>query len=63
MNMIITFISMDVLKKLLIGLITNNTIRKIEIKQQMQIFFVDENSMSLTSIAIFFYINIIYIKL
>jgi len=54
---------MDVLKKLLIGLITNNTIRKIEIKQQMQIFFVDENSMSLTSIAIFFYINIIYIKL
>jgi hypothetical protein len=61
--MIITFISIDVLKKLLIGLITNNTIRKIEIKQQMQIFFVDENSMSLTSIAIFFYINIIYIKL
>lgn len=63
MHMIITFIIMDVLKKLPSGPITNNTIRKIEIKQPMQIFFVDENSMSLTSITIFFYINIIYIKL
>jgi len=61
--MITTFINMDVLKKLLSGLITNSRIRKMEIKQQMQIFFVDEKSMSLTSIAIFFYINIIYIKL
>ena len=44
--MIISFINIDVLKKLLIGLITNNTIRKIEIKQQIQIFFVDEKSIS-----------------
>jgi hypothetical protein len=35
---------MDVLEKLPRGLITNNTIRKIEIKLHMQIFFVDENS-------------------
>ena len=37
---------MDVLKNLPSGLITNNTIKKIEIKQQRQIFFVDENSIS-----------------
>jgi hypothetical protein len=43
--MIIIFINMDVLKKLLSGLITNNIIRKIEIKQHRQIFFVDEKSM------------------
>jgi len=44
--MIITFINNDVLKKFASGPITNNTIRKIEIKQQIQIFFVDENSIS-----------------
>jgi len=59
--MIISFINIDVLKKLLIGLITNNTIRKIEIKQQRQIFFVDENSISTAIIVKYFYINIIYI--
>jgi hypothetical protein len=61
--MIISFINIDVLKKLLIGLITNNTIRKIEIKQQRQIFFVDENSISTAIIVNIFYINIIYIFL
>ena len=59
--MIISFINIDVLKKLLIGLITNNTIRKIEIKQHRQIFFVDENSISTAIIVNIFYINIIYI--
>jgi len=44
--MIRTFINVDVMKKLPSGLITNNTIRKIEIKQNRQIFFVDENSIS-----------------
>ena len=63
MNMIITFINNDVLKKLPSGPITNNTIRKIEIKQQMQIFLVDENSISDYKYCNFFYINIIYIKL
>jgi len=33
MNMIITFMNMDILKKLPSGVIINNTIRKIEIKQ------------------------------
>jgi hypothetical protein len=61
--MIITFINNDVLKKLPSGPITNNTIRKIEIKQQMQIFLVDENSISDYKYCNFFYINIIYIKL
>jgi hypothetical protein len=45
MVMITTFINTDVLKKLLSGLITKSRIRKMEIKQQMQIFFVDEKSM------------------
>jgi len=36
--------NMDVLKKLLSGVITNNIIRKIEIKQKIQTFFVDEIS-------------------
>jgi hypothetical protein len=35
---------MDIFKKLPSGLIINNTIRKIEIKQHRQIFFVDEKS-------------------
>jgi hypothetical protein len=54
--MIITFINNDVLKKLPSGPITNNTIRKIEIKQQMQIFLVDENSISDYKYCNFFYI-------
>jgi hypothetical protein len=53
---------MDVMKKLPSGLITNNTIRKIEIKQHMQIFFVDEKSILLAAIVIFLYkYNIYYI--
>jgi hypothetical protein len=60
MIIIKTFINIDVLKKLPSGLITNNTIRKIEIKQQMQIFFVDEYSISLASIVIFLYKYNIY---
>jgi len=44
MNMIIIFINMDILKKLPSGVIINNTIRKIEIKQYVQIFFVYEKT-------------------
>jgi len=44
MNMIISFINMDIFKKLPSGVIINNTIRKIEIKQYVQIFFVYEKT-------------------
>jgi hypothetical protein len=44
MKMTIIFINNDVLKKLLSGLITNTTIKKIERKQHKKMFFVYENS-------------------
>uniref|UniRef100_A0A6C0JF29 Uncharacterized protein n=1 Tax=viral metagenome TaxID=1070528 RepID=A0A6C0JF29_9ZZZZ len=42
--MITIFINNDVLKKLLSGLMTNSNIKKIEIEQHKQMFFVYENS-------------------
>lgn len=41
--MIIIFMNNDVLKKLLNGLIINNKIKIIEMKQDKQIVFVDAN--------------------